>query len=108
MLNFQETVGDTLNLNGIGRKRATVDRTKAPVEVKCMKSTEAIVVHRTGMLSVIANCLLYVIRYCRLIYSTLSVITNCLQEQTIDSQSNRTRNLGTQLLLSGEKEQSEI
>ena len=57
MQNFQETVGDTLNLNGIGRKRATVDRTKAPVEVKCMKSTEAIVVHRTGMLSVIANLL---------------------------------------------------
>ena len=73
-----------------------------------MKSNEAIVVHRTSMLSVIANWLQYVIRYCRPIYSTLSVIANCLQEQNFDFQSNRTRNLGTQLLLSGEKEQSEI
>ena len=69
MLNLQETVGDTLNLNGIGleereqqliaRKQAVgllrFDRTKAPVEVKCMESTEAIVAHRTGMLSAIAN-----------------------------------------------------
>ena len=68
MQNFQETVGDTLNLNGIGleereqqliaRKAVELprfDRMKAPVEVKCMKSNEAIVVHGTSMLSVIAN-----------------------------------------------------
>lgn len=76
MQNFQETVGDTLNLNVIGleereqqliaRKQAVellrFDRTKAPVEVKCMKG---ITVHCTSML-----------RYRQLTSSMLSAIVN--------------------------------
>tara|TARA_B100001245_G_C22574408_1_gene285883 strand:+ start:448 stop:573 length:126 start_codon:yes stop_codon:yes gene_type:complete len=40
----------------------------------------------------------------------LSVITNAAETKmkNFDAQSNRSRNLGAQLLLSGEKEQSEI
>ena len=51
-----------------------------------------------------------VIRYRQLISSALSVITNAaeIKMKNFDAQSNRSRNLGAQLLLSGEKEQSEV